>query len=188
MMETTEGKGALRNLLEWIVVIIAALAAAILVRAFVVEPYEIPTESMTNTIQVGDRILGEKVSYRFSDPEAGDIVTFIDPEDSSTTLIKRIIATPGQTVEVKDGAVYVDGEKLDEPYTLNRPSEVIERYASNLDGPVTYPYTLGEDEYWVMGDNRTNSLDSRYFGPITRDSITSKAMFIFWPLNDSGTL
>jgi signal peptidase I len=183
-----KGKNLLRDLLEWVLVIIAALAAAILVRAFVVEPYEIPSESMINTIQVGDRILGEKLSYRFGDPEAGDIITFLDPEDNSTTLIKRVIATPGQTVDIKDGAVYVDGVKLDEPYVDGQSTYPLDRYSSILSGPITYPYTLGEDEYWVMGDNRGNSLDSRYFGPIKRSSVTSRAMFIFWPLNDAGTL
>ncbi|MDJ1121533.1 signal peptidase I [Olsenella sp. YH-ols2217] len=175
-----------RDIVEWVAIIAAAVVFAILLRTYVVEPYEIPSESMINTIQVGDRILGEKITYRTRDPEAGEVVTFLDPEDSSTTLIKRVIATPGQTVDLQNGVVYVDGVAQDEPYVLGKPTDPIERHAETLDGPVSYPYTLGDDEYWVMGDNRTNSLDSRYFGPITRDMITSRAWVTFWPLNDVG--
>ena len=184
-----KGPSRLRDVVEWVAVVAVAVAVAVFVRAYVAEPFEIPTESMVDTIQVGDRVLGEKVSYLGSGPAAGDVVTFHDPEQPSTTLIKRVIATPGQTVDIRDGAVYVDGERLDEPYTGGKPTEPIEgRHAAFLDGDVSYPLTLGEDEYWVMGDNRTNSLDSRYFGPIRRDSVTSKAWFIFWPLNDVALL
>lgn len=179
-------RSAVREVVEWVVIIAAAVGFAILLRTYVVEPYEIPSESMINTIQVGDRILGEKISYLTRDPEAGEVVTFRDPEDASTTLIKRIIATPGQTIDLQDGVVYVDGVALDEPYTLGKETDPIERHASTLSDSISYPYTLGDDEYWVMGDNRTNSLDSRYFGPITRDMITSRAWVTFWPLNDVG--
>lgn len=177
-----------RSVLEWVFIVVLAVACAMAVRAFVVEPFEVPTESMISTIQVGDRLLGEKISYLAHDPQAGDVVTFSDPENPSTTLIKRIIATPGQTIDLKDGEVYVDGTKLDEPYTQGKPTNPIERHADFLSSDITYPYTLGQDEYWMMGDNRTNSLDSRYFGPIKRQSITSRGWFIFWPLNDIGTL
>ncbi|MEY8436650.1 signal peptidase I [Atopobiaceae bacterium 24-176] len=189
MAEGSKAPSRLRDVIEWVAVVACAVAVAVFVRAFVAEPFEIPTESMVDTIQVGDRVLGEKVSYLASDPKAGDVVTFHDPEQPPTTLIKRVIATPGQTVDIKDGAVYVDGQRLDEPYTEGKPSEPIKgRHASFLGADVAYPYTLAEDEYWVMGDNRTNSLDSRYFGPIHRDSVTSKAWFIFWPLNDVALL
>lgn len=177
-----------RSVLEWVFIVALAVACAMAVRAFIVEPFEVPTESMISTIQVGDRLLGEKISYLAHDPQAGDVVTFSDPENPSTTLIKRVIATPGQTIDLKDGAVYVDGAKLDEPYTQGKPTNPIERHADFLSSDITYPYTLGQDEYWMMGDNRTNSLDSRYFGPIKRQAITSRGWFIFWPLNDIGTL
>ncbi|NLQ13064.1 signal peptidase I [Olsenella sp. KGMB02461] len=177
-----------RSVLEWVFIIALAVACAMAVRAFIVEPFEVPTESMISTIQVGDRLLGEKISYLAHDPQTGDVVTFSDPENPSTTLIKRVIATPGQTIDLEDGAVYVDGVKLDEPYTQGKPTNPIERHADFLSSDITYPYTLGQDEYWMMGDNRTNSLDSRYFGPIKRQAITSRGWFIFWPLNDIGTL
>ena len=179
------GRG--RDILEWVVIIAFAVGVATLVRLFVVEPYIIPSESMLETIKVSDKVLGEKLTYRFGEPQQGDIVTFTDPEDPSTTLIKRIIATPGQTVDLVDGQVVVDGEPLDEPYAVGESAPLIMQSPS-LDEPVSYPVTLGDDEYWVMGDNRENSLDSRYFGPIGRDAITSKAWVIFWPPGEWRTL
>lgn len=169
-----------RDIAEWLVIVACALGAAWLIRTFVVEPYVIPSESMLETIQVSDKVLGEKLSYRFGDPEAGDIITFADPEDPATTLIKRVIATPGQTIDLLDGQVYVNGELKEEPYAVGE-TYPLSMSSSVLDAPISFPYTLSEDEYWVMGDNRENSLDSRYFGPISKSSVTSKAWVIFWP-------
>lgn len=173
--------------LEWILVIAIAIGCALAFRAFVAEVYEVPSGSMLDTIQIGDRLIGEKISYHFSSPKQGDIVTFIDPEDSKSTLIKRVIATAGQTVEFKDGVVYVDGEALAEPYTEGKPTEPLTMQSANA-GSIEYPYTVPEGCVWVMGDNRINSLDSRYFGPIEVSSITSHGLFIFWPLSDAGSL
>lgn len=181
--EDERHRSVVKEIVEWAAIVGCAIGAAFLIRAFVVEPFEIPSESMLETIQVGDRVLGEKITYLLADPKAGDIVTFEDPEDPATTLIKRVIATPGQTVDLVDGAVAVDGEVLDEPYTQGQ-SLPLPGQSSVLSEPITYPYTLGEDEYWVMGDNRENSLDSRYFGPITRDEVTSKAWIVFWPFSE----
>ncbi len=175
--------------LDWGITIAIGIAVMLLVRAFVAEPFLIPSGSMLETIQKDDRVLGEKVSYRFKTPSRGDVVTFRDPERADTTLIKRVIATEGQSVNLVDGAVYVDGERLDEPYVLGKPSDpIVARYSPLLDAPVSYPLTVPEGCVWVMGDNRTNSLDSRYFGPIPTDSVTSRAMVIFWPPSDFATL
>lgn len=176
------------SVVEWLGWLAAAVVIAVIVRIFVAEVYIVPTGSMLETIQLGDRLLGEKISYRFSDPEVGDIVTFEDPNTPGSTLIKRVIAVGGQTVDLIDGIVYVDGVPLDEPYTLGKPSNPLDQYASFLDGPITYPYVIPEGYVWVMGDNRTNSLDSRYFGPVSVSSITSRGVFIFWPPEDASTL
>lgn len=185
---SSEGKASFAHeALEWVLVIAIAIGCALAFRAFVAEVYEVPSGSMLDTIQIGDRLIGEKVSYHFTSPKQGDIVTFADPEDSSKTLIKRVIATEGQTVELIDGAVYVDGVALDEPYTEGRPSEPLDMQSA-LVGTIEYPYTVPEGCVWVMGDNRTNSLDSRYFGAIPVSSITSHGLFIFWPLSDAGAL
>lgn len=180
--------GGFRGLLEIVVLVVVALAAAFLLRTFVAEPFIIPSGSMEDTLKVGDRLVGEKLTYRTSEPQVGDIVTFTDPEDGSLTLIKRVVATAGQTVELVDGVVYVDGEALDEPYTDGKPSNPLPTHSSQLGSGVSYPYVVPQGCIWVMGDNRTNSQDSRYFGAIPVSSVTSKALFVFWPLEDAGTI
>ena len=162
-----------------------AVAVGLLVKTFVATPYVVPTGSMRDTIVEGDTLLGERVSLYFGDPEAGDIVTFDSPLDGET-LIKRVIAVGGQTVDLVDGSVYVDGERLDEPYTEGKPSYSL----SDLPGSagIEYPYVVPDGCVWVMGDNRTNSKDSRYFGPVSVDDVTSRALFIYWPLSRIGAL
>ncbi len=118
---------------------------------------------MEDTIEVGDLVFSEKLSYYTSEPQKGDIVTFADPLVSNRTPIKRVIATGGQTVDLQNGKVVVDGVVLDEPYTENKVSEPFEKTAVSI----SYPYTVPEGYLWVMGDNRTNSQDSRYFAQST---------------------
>jgi signal peptidase I len=149
---------------------------------FVYVPYEIPSGSMEETIMTGDMVFSEKVSYYFRTPARGDIVTFADPEVAGRTLIKRVIATGGQTVDLQNGHVVVDGVVLDEPYTNGKESYPLARTASDV--TITYPYTVPQGCLWVMGDNRTASQDSRYFGPISAGSVTGRAALIYWPLSD----
>ena len=178
----------MRDFLEFVGFAVLALVVALGVRVFVAEPFIIPSASMTDTLEVGDRLIGEKLTYRSSDPQVGDIVTFVDPEDSSLTLIKRVVATAGQTVELLDGKVYVDGEELSEPYTDGKPSYPLDSHSSLLASGISYPYTVPDGCIWVMGDNRTNSQDSRYFGAVPVSSVTSKAVFVFWPPEHIGAL
>ncbi|MCH4053829.1 MAG: signal peptidase I [Atopobiaceae bacterium] len=180
------------GLLSWVIVVAVAIVAAFLIRTFVCEPFVVPTGSMEDTIEVGDYILGEKVSLAFSQPKQGDIVTFEDPEGTTdangdtTILVKRVIATEGQTVELRDGVVYVDGEALDEPYVEGKRSDPLSSTMAGAD--IAYPYTVPAGCVWVMGDNRTNSRDSRYFGAISTDTITSVAFLRYWPLDRFGLL
>lgn len=183
-----EREGCLSAVLSWVGVLLAAALCALLLRTFVVEPFVVPTGSMLETIQLGDRLLGEKVTYRLRDPEPGDVVTFEDPADPGTVLIKRVVAVEGQTVEMRGGVVLVDGEPLDEPYVTSASAPLDAWCAETLDGPVNYPYVVPEGCVWVMGDNRANSLDSRYFGAISIDSITSRAWLVYWPVADAGLL
>lgn len=172
------GSGILSTLL-------LAIVLTIFVRTFVAEPYQIPTGSMEQTIQVGDRVIGEKVSYRFRDPQPGEVVTFVREQDGHTdTLIKRVIAVAGQTVDLRDGVVYVDGVALDEPYVGSQPTLPLQ----SDDPSIAYPYTVPEGYLWVMGDNRTNSRDSRAIGPVRVDDVTSHAVVIFWPPEDIATI
>lgn len=180
--------GGIRDLLEIVVLVVVALAAAFLLRTYVAEPFVIPSASMEETLKVGDRLVGEKVTYRSSSPQPGDIVTFEDPENPGTILIKRVIATEGQSVSLEGGKVVVDGVTLDEPYTEGKESEPLASHSASLSSDIAYPYTVPAGSVWVMGDNRTNSLDSRYFGAIPVSSITSRAVFVFWPASDFGAI
>lgn len=155
-------------------------------RMFVFVPYEIPSGSMEETIQTGDMVFSEKITYYMRSPEYGDIVTFIDPEVPGRTLIKRVIATGGQVVDLVDGKVIVDGNALFESYTDGKPSYPLYRTANDVD--VSFPYTVPEGELWVMGDNRTSSQDSRYFGSIPISSVTGRAALVYWPIKDIGML
>lgn len=189
-LRNSPGRDRRSSVIEIAITLAVVLVLVVLVRMFVGEPYEVPTGSMLETIQLGDRLFGEKISYRLRDPWRGEVVTFVDPdpEKGGVTLIKRVIATAGQEVDIRDGMVYVDGVPLDEPYTLGKPTEPIAGHASNLSEDISYPYVVPEGCIWVMGDNRTNSLDSRYFGAVSVDSVTSRAVVIFWPPSDAGLL
>ena len=134
----------------------------------------------------GDMVFSEKVTYYMRQPERGDIVTFTDPEVPTRTLIKRVIATGGQTVDLVNGEVVVDGAALDEPYTKGKPSYPLSRTAVNAD--ISYPYKVPEGSVWVMGDNRTESQDSRYFGAVPVDTISGRASLVYWPLSSFGLL
>lgn len=175
------GDGCLASLAHAVVLFALALAAAILIRTFVGEPYYVPTGSMLETIQLNDRVWGEKLSYRFRTPEVGEVVVFPDPADASIMLIKRVVATGGQTVDFQNGQLVVDGVVQNEPYTLGKPSEPLDSHASTLIEPLNYPYRIPENSVWVMGDNRTNSLDSRYFGAVETGVIRARAVVVFWP-------
>ena len=174
---------ALRGAFEWIVVIAIALAATFLIRSFVVEPFVVPTGSMESTIEIGDQILAQKVSLELGQPvKQGDIVVFHNPDGTSEhdVLVKRVIATAGQTVDLQDGKVVVDGQALDEDYTTGMSWPLSEN--------ITFPYTVPDDCVWMMGDNRENSADSRIFGPVKSSDLVAVALVRYWPLNRIGAI
>jgi len=181
--ETKRGIGG--SILSFLAMLALVLLLSWGLRTFVVQAYGIPTGSMESTIEIGDMVLSEKVSYYFRDVQPGDVVTFEDPETEDRMLIKRVIAVGGQTVELVDGNVVVDGAVLDEPYTQGRPSVPL---VSPQGESIVYPYTVPEGYVWVMGDNRTNSNDSRVFGAVEETSITGRAALTYWPLTRFGLL
>ena len=181
--QATSGK-ILNNIAEWIVVIVIAFIVSLLIRRYVVEFYQVPTGSMIDTIEEGDYVVGEKISFYMRSPEQGDIVTFTDPVDPDTTLIKRVIATGGQTVDLIDGSVYVDGKALLEPYTDGKESLPLSESVAEI----SYPYTVPEGYIWVMGDNRSESLDSRFFGAVPVSDVMARAFWTYWPLDRFGAL
>jgi signal peptidase I len=145
------------------------------VRPFVLEAFRIPSESMVPTLEVGDRVLANKFIYRFSEPERGDIVVFESVgEGDDQKLIKRVVALPGDEIEVRNGTLLVNGEEQEEPY-LNRGLPFNGSYQ---------PTEIPEGEVFVMGDNRANSADSRVFGPLPVENIEGEAFMRFWPVSE----
>ncbi|GAB4278812.1 MAG: signal peptidase I [Coriobacteriia bacterium] len=168
-----------RWLLETLLTIAAAVALALFLQAYVVKTYVVPTGSMIPTIQLEDRIISNRLAYRLGEPQPGDVVVFDNPTHEGPPLVKRVIAVGGQTIDIRNGIVYIDGEELDEPWV--RPER---RGRDSLEKPVEIP----EGYVWVMGDNRVGSSDSRVFGPVPVESIHGKAVFTYWPLSRFGPL
>lgn len=171
-----------RSLLEYLLVVVTVVVIMYPVKLFVIEPYEIPSTSMVPTIQVGDRIFAEKLSFKFKGyVQPGEIVTFKDPLGDDKTLIKRVIAVEGDTIDFKDGKLYLNGKEQNEEYTHGLPSQALPQTINSIE--LSYPYTVPSGYVWVMGDNRTNSADSRYFGPVPFSDITGHAVLRYWPFN-----
>jgi signal peptidase I len=173
-----------RQTIEWLLLIAAALAVALLIKAFLFQAFYIPSESMVPTLNKNDRVLVNKLSYKLHDVHRGDIVVFSAPpgEDSGIKdLVKRVIGLPGDKVAFRDGMVYVNDRPLEENYL---PDGVTTTPICGVAPEVTVP----PDHYWVMGDNRSASSDSRCFGPIAKSEIVGRAFFKMWPLTDLGFL
>lgn len=170
---------ALRSAIEWVAVVVGAIVVALVVRTFLLQAFSIPSGSMESTLEVSDRLLVNKLSYQFGDVERGDIVVFFKPESLASPyddLIKRVIGLPGDTVEGRGNQVFINGEALVEPYL---DADVVIRDFAPVEVPV--------DHVFVMGDNRSNSSDSRVFGPINIDRIEGEAFLRYWPLSRVGT-
>lgn len=180
----SKGGGLLRSLLSFIAMVLLVLVLSWLLREFIVQPYEIPSGSMEETIMIGDKLFSERITYYFNEIEPGDIVTFEDIEIPGRILIKRCVAVGGQTIDFIDGQVYIDGVAINEPYTQGKRTDPFDQMLVELE----YPYTIPEGSIWAMGDNRTNSKDSRYFGPVEIERITGKAWLTYWPFDHFGLL
>lgn len=169
-----------RWIIETVLLVIAAFVIAQGIKAFLVEPYLIPSGSMIPTIEINDRVLANKLVYRIGGkPQPGEVVVLDDPTGQFPQLIKRVIAVGGQTIDLRDGDVYIDDNKIDEPYVHGAPTDP--QY-------VPMPFEVPEGYVWVMGDNRTNSGDSRSFGPMPVKSVRGRAFLTYWPLSRFGGL
>ena len=174
----------MRELLNTAIYLLCVLGAVWLVITFVGQRTEVEGASMENTLHNGDNLIVDKLSYRFHDPERFDIIVFPFQFQDNTYYIKRIIGLPGETVQIMDdGSIYINGEKLEENYGM----EVIK---PETIGRAAEPIELGDDEYFVMGDNRNKSSDSRtdMVGNIKRENIIGKAWLRIWPVSDFGVL
>ena len=163
---------------DWIISIVVAVVLAFLIRQFIVELYIVDGPSMRPTLQSQERLVVNKFIYSLRAPEKGEILVFKYPRDPSRDFIKRVIATPGDTIEIKDGRVYVNDQMLNEDYILEKTRS-------------EYPKaTVPEGSVFVMGDNRNNSEDSRFadVGFVPYSLIKGKAMLVFWPFSQFKTL
>jgi signal peptidase I len=166
-----------------------AILLALFIRTFLVQAFKIPSGSMLPTLQVGDHLLVNKLSYGLRIPIAGkrvmqvfkpehdDVIVFVFPEDRSKDFIKRVKAVGGETIEIRDKVVYVNGQKIDDPYAYFAPnSRVLPGNLRDNFGPLTVP----EGQVFVMGDNRDHSHDSRFWGTVPIDDILGKAFILYW--------
>lgn len=213
--EDGAGGGEPSAIREVIVTVLAALALAWCVQAFLVKPFRIPSGSMENTLKCGDRVLVNRLDYRFGSPHRGDVVVFHPPAgldssgnpDPATVLgesggpsfrtdgngdrdvskadvnyIKRLVAVGGDHIKVKEHHLYRNGKKVDEPYMRPLPKGYDESLANMK------LYTVPTGTYFMMGDHRDNSADSRVWGPVPRSFLIGKAFWVYWPPKDFGGL
>lgn len=177
-----------RTIVEYVVLAVVAVAVALLIQAFLVKPYRIPSASMEDTLLIGDRVLVDRISWRevdqrsISDPHRGDIVVFHSPVEQPV-LIKRIIGMPNDEISLSGGFVYINGRRLDEPYVrrVGGGQEPSDPFSNGLPWSLQEPYKMPAGSYFVMGDNRTDSGDSREFGPIKREQFVGRAFAKYWP-------
>ncbi len=201
---TKEKKSAGGSLVELVVIVAVALGLALGIQAFLVKPYRIPSESMVPTLEIDQRVLVNRIGNNFGDPEVGDVMVFHPPkgansgggcapgakvrelctrpvpEQDDVNFIKRVVAGPGDRLRIRDGRVILNGKRLDEPYA----QECVGGFPCTIDGEFKVP----AGHYFMMGDNRDESQDSRYWGPVPRDFFIGGAFATYWPPKKIGLL
>jgi signal peptidase I len=176
---------------EWAESIVIAVVIALFIRTFILQAFKIPSGSMIPTFEIGDRIFVNKFLYGarmpFADfrlpavrqPKRGDIIVFLSPEKPHKDFVKRLIAMEGETVEIKEGKVYVDSKPIDDP-----PSGKAVCYYNRGDyGAENAPLVVPKESYYVLGDNSASSRDSRYWGFVPKKNLIGKVVFLYWPLH-----
>lgn len=167
------GKSSAR---EWAETLVVALLVALVIRTFVVQVYLVEGPSMEPTLHTNERVFVNKLLYRFREPKPGEIIVLQDPNRPQRELIKRVIAVAGETIEIKKGIVYVNGQALKEPYINTAIKSTTDMQ----------PLVVPDKQVFVMGDNRGMSFDSRAIGPVVVSKIDGKAFFMFWPVDKFG--
>lgn len=180
--------GFISGILDFVETIVVSLAIFFVIYIFIAQPHQVNGHSMDPTLQTGEYLLTEKIAYRWRNPRRGEIVVFRAPSTAcigtGCDYIKRVIGLPGETVKVANGKFYINGQELDESAYL-APTVVTNPGAYTAGEK---EIVLGENQYFVSGDNRTNSADSRYWGPITKKSIIGRAYVSYWPIATMGLI
>jgi signal peptidase I len=196
------------SLIELVVIVAIALGLALGIQAFLVKPYKIPSESMVPTLKVGQRVLVDRIGNRFSEPHVGEVIVFHPPTGSdsdtcgnrhvkqgqacdrptrteaSINFIKRVVGLPGDTIAIRHGHVYRNGRREQDRYINNSCTPGQDGRGCNLATPITVP----QGHFFMMGDNRGNSDDSRFWGPVPRKWIVGDAFATYWPISRIGLL
>lgn len=175
-------QSVVKEILSWVIPFASALVVALLLKNYVIINADIPTGSMENTIMPGNRLIGSRLSYLKDGPERGDIVIFRYPDNEEELYVKRVIGLPGETVDIRDGHIYIGGSEV--PLTEDYLKE--EWTVATGD----YHFQVPEDSYLMLGDNRNDSWDARYWNNtyVQREKILGKAVVIYWPLQNVGKL
>lgn len=181
--ETVKKKGAFRDTFDSIIV---AFVIAMIIRAFFVQAFKIPSGSMLETLQIGDHILVNKISYVIDKPKVDDIIVFEFPLDPGKDFIKRVVGVPGDTLKIVDKVLYRNGEKVDEPFAIFGSNVILPASVSPRDN--VNEFTVPKGLYFVMGDNRDYSLDSRFWGFVKEDTIVGRAFIIYWSWGEDSAL
>lgn len=174
------GVAAIFDFLQSIVVILAIM---VMIYLFIMSPQEVSGQSMETTFHNGEFILTNKIEYKFTDPKRGDVVIFKSPRNKEVDFIKRVIALPGETIRLSNSIYYINGKKLDEPY--------LDPGTYTFGGsflPENVDYVVPPGKYFVSGDNRPHSSDSREFGAIAKQDFIGKALFRYWPVSRAGLI
>jgi len=176
-----------RTLLEYALTVVVAIAIALGVQAYIIKPYRVPTPSMANTVHAGDRVLIDRVLYGHRDIKRGDIIVFrggaaVDRQ----VLLKRVVGLPGDVLSIEDGRFMVNGRPSEDGYVrqVDGGPEPTQPGLGGSEAPwsLQAPYQVPDGFYYVLGDNRTDSFDSRFWGPVAREAVIGRAMAVYWPL------
>jgi signal peptidase I len=182
-----DGRGDRRHVVvEWVVIVVVALVAALLIKTFAVQAFYIPSPSMVPTLEPGDRVLVNKLAYDFHPVHTGDVIVFRRPPGDTSLniddLIKRVIGLPGETLYVNNCRIYIDGKQLAQPWLPKGWQSPSSEYCTTWPGNLPNPYKVPAGDYFVMGDNRKDSYDSRYWGPLPGTYIVGRAFVLMWPI------
>jgi signal peptidase I len=176
-----------RTILEYTLTVVVAVVIALAIQAYVIKPYRVPTPSMANTVKKGDRVLVDRVMYGHRAIRRGDIIVFRGGKAVDyQVLLKRVVGLPGDVLSIEDGQLFVNGRPAEDDY-VRRLAGAPEQTQPGSGGPdqpwsLQQPYRVPDGYYYVLGDNRTDSFDSRYWGPVAREALIGRAMAVYWPI------
>ncbi len=184
--EKGEETSFFRELLSWVMVFVGAFVVAYIITNYIIVNATVPTGSMKTTIMEGDKVIGFRLAYKFGDPKRGDIVMFNAPDKKGVIYIKRLIGMPGDHIKIAEGKLYINGKEQNEKYVHGQPTYAYDNYLQQ-DQDLVFECVVPKDCYFMMGDNRTGSSDSRVWGTVKRDELIAKAFIKWYPKVESLT-